>query len=154
MNIRNLLGTARQKILKAFFGKNLYANTEFVNDLKGSILEQRARMDNFSRLSWYRIQKYAPSDKYPEILCDWYHEMTGEKLNLAAPRSFNEKIQWLKLYDCTELKTRLTDKYLARSWVAEKIGEEHLIPLCAGGGGACGKSLTTLILTHCPTGLS
>ncbi|MBR1825780.1 MAG: glycosyltransferase [Alphaproteobacteria bacterium] len=51
------------------------------------------------------------------------------KPNLDSPRTFNEKIQWLKLYDSTPIKTRLADKYLVRDWVKEKIGEEYLIPL-------------------------
>jgi len=68
-------------------------------------------------------------DKYKEEVEEWYKRITGEKLDLDAPKTFNEKIQWLKLYDSTPLKTRLADKYLVRDWVKEKIGEEYLIPL-------------------------
>ena len=50
-------------------------------------------------------------------------------LDLYNAQTFNEKIQWLKLYDSTPIKTRLADKYLVRDWVKEKIGEEYLIPL-------------------------
>lgn len=64
--------------------------------------------------------------EYPQILKKIFKEMTGEKLNLRNPKTFNEKIQWLKLYDSTPLKTRLTDKVLVRDWVKEKIGEEYL----------------------------
>ena len=59
----------------------------------------------------------------------WYEQITHKKLNLDNPKTFNEKIQWLKLYDSTPIKTRLADKYLVRDWVKEKIGEEYLIPL-------------------------
>lgn len=38
-------------------------------------------------------------------------------------------MQWLNLYDSTPIKTRLSDKYLVRSWIKEKIGEQYLIPL-------------------------
>ena len=69
------------------------------------------------------------TSKYERELKLWYKERTGEELNLQNPKTFNEKIQWLKLYDSTPLKTRLADKYLVREWVAEKIGEEYLIPL-------------------------
>ncbi len=55
--------------------------------------------------------------------------MTNEDLHLRNPKTFNEKIQWLKIYDCTPLKTRLTDKVLVRDWVKEKIGEEYLKPV-------------------------
>lgn len=77
----------------------------------------------------YKIYKYCPNDKREEVLKDWYYEYTGEILDLENPQTFNEKIQWLKLYDSTPIKTRLADKYLVREWVKEKIGEEYLIPL-------------------------
>lgn len=69
-----------------------------------------------------------PQD-YERILSQWYFQKTGKVLNLKNPGTFNEKIQWLKLYDNSELKTRLSDKYEVRDWVKEKIGEEYLIPL-------------------------
>ena len=59
---------------------------------------------------------------------DYLHR-TKSLLNLDNPQTFNEKIQWLKLYASTPIKTRLADKYLVRDWVKEKIGEEYLIPL-------------------------
>jgi len=69
------------------------------------------------------------TNRYEKELKIWYKAKTGEDLNLQNPKTFNEKIQWLKLYDSTPLKTRLADKYLVREWVAEKIGAEYLIPL-------------------------
>jgi hypothetical protein len=48
---------------------------------------------------------------------------------LDNPITFKEKIQWLKFYDSTPLKTILTEKYLARSLIGKKIGKEHLIPM-------------------------
>ncbi len=53
----------------------------------------------------------------------------GYELNLDNPKSFNEKIQWLKLYNHDPLITKCADKYLAREYIKEKIGEEYLIPL-------------------------
>lgn len=66
---------------------------------------------------------------YTQELKAWYQRVTGKYLNLDNPRTFNEKIQWLKLYNSTPIKTRLADKYLVRDWVKEKIGEQYLIPL-------------------------
>lgn len=77
----------------------------------------------------YDYIKNADKSRYPEMLKAMYKLSTGETLNLDNPKSFSEKIQWLKLYDSTPLKTRLADKYLVRDWVAEKIGEEYLVPL-------------------------
>ncbi len=67
--------------------------------------------------------------QYEEELKLWYKRWMKEELNLEEPKTFNEKIQWLKLYDSTPIKTMLADKYLVREWVKEKIGEEYLVPL-------------------------
>ena len=52
-----------------------------------------------------------------------------DTLNLNCPITFNEKIQWLKLYDRTELHTKCADKYLVREYVSGVLGEDYLIPL-------------------------
>lgn len=67
--------------------------------------------------------------QYVEELMDWYTVKTGDIFDLDHPISFNQKIQWLKIYDCQPIKTILADKYLAREWIADKIGAEYLIPL-------------------------
>lgn len=58
-----------------------------------------------------------------------YKSTMHKDLNLSNPESFNEKLQWLKLYDRKLEYTRMVDKYSVRGYIAEKIGEEHLIPL-------------------------
>lgn len=67
--------------------------------------------------------------QYKKAIEVQYQNITRQSINLDNPKTFTEKIQWLKLYDSTPIKTRLADKYLVRQWVAEKIGEEYLIPL-------------------------
>lgn len=52
----------------------------------------------------------------------------GKKLNLEAPKTFNEKIQWLKLNDRNPRYTSMVDKYEAKIWAAGVIGEEYIIP--------------------------
>ena len=49
-------------------------------------------------------------------------------LNLKNPKTFNEKLQWLKLYNRKPEYTTMVDKYEAKKYVAERIGEEHIIP--------------------------
>lgn len=53
----------------------------------------------------------------------------GYNLDLNNPVTFNEKLQWLKLYNHNPQYTMLVDKYKVRSYVAEVLGEEYLIPL-------------------------
>ena len=66
---------------------------------------------------------------YSDALERHQYGLTGVHLNIEDPQTLNEKIQWLKLYDSTPIKTRLADKYLVRDFVAKTIGEEYLIPL-------------------------
>ena len=74
--------------------------------------------------------KYALPEQRPQMLKDWFRERTGGgNLDLDNPKTFNEKIQWIKLNDIDDLKTKLTDKYEVRDWVKDKIGEQYLIPL-------------------------
>lgn len=52
----------------------------------------------------------------------------GKDLNLDNPKTFNEKLQWLKLYNRKPEYTRMVDKYEAKRCVADIIGEEYIIP--------------------------
>ena len=58
-----------------------------------------------------------------------YYLIFDKKLNLNNSKTFNEKLQWLKLYDRNPLYTNLVDKYEVRKYIAQTIGEEYLIPL-------------------------
>lgn len=58
-----------------------------------------------------------------------YKAAFGEKPNLENPKTFNEKLQWLKLYDHRPEYTMMADKYAVRKYVADTVGEKYLIPL-------------------------
>lgn len=55
-----------------------------------------------------------------------YFFRKGRFINFKNPKLFTEKIQWLKVYDCTPIKTRLADKILVRDWIKEQIGSKYL----------------------------
>ena len=57
-----------------------------------------------------------------------YKIKLGSKLNLENPLTFNEKLQWLKIHDRNPLYTKLVDKYEVKKYVADKIGEQYIIP--------------------------
>lgn len=67
------------------------------------------------------------SDK--EYLSRMFEAKMGRRLDLECPKTFNEKIQWLKLYNRKPEYTVMVDKYLVRDYIRERLGEEHLIPL-------------------------
>lgn len=67
------------------------------------------------------------SDKaYLKIM---YYCRMGKKLNLRNPKTYTEKLQWIKLYDRRPEYTQYVDKFKVREYVSKKIGEEYLIPL-------------------------
>lgn len=66
------------------------------------------------------------SDKYA-IQTQWKKSM-DYPLNLDNPRTYNEKIQWLKLYDRRPEYTQMVDKVGAKEFAAKRIGEQYIIP--------------------------
>lgn len=57
-----------------------------------------------------------------------YKFWMGKELNLKHPKTYTEKIQWLKLNDRKPIYTTMVDKFEAKKYVAERIGEEYIIP--------------------------
>ena len=57
-----------------------------------------------------------------------YYLNFHKKLDLENPQTFNEKLQWLKLYDRHEEYTKMVDKYEAKKYVASILGEKYIIP--------------------------
>ena len=62
--------------------------------------------------------------QYEKGLKEQYKAILGAELNLSHPQTFTEKINCMKLYDSTDLKTNLADKYLVREWVEKKLGKD------------------------------
>lgn len=78
--------------------------------------------------------KYGQSLSDEEYLKKAFKLNMGKELNLENPQTFNEKLQWLKLYNRKPEYTVMVDKYLARDYIGKTIGEEYLIPLIGAWG--------------------
>lgn len=94
---------------------------------------------------WYKGRRFIfDSDYRFDILSNkgYYGEMSDEEylrrkfkvrmnyfLNLETPKTFNEKLQWLKLYDRRPEYITMVDKFKVREYIAEHLGEQYLIPL-------------------------
>ena len=63
-----------------------------------------------------------------EYLSWLYRARMGRFPDLNHPKSFNEKLQWLKLNDRKPEYTEMVDKYLAKKYVEKRIGEKYIIP--------------------------
>lgn len=58
-----------------------------------------------------------------------YYMRTGQKLDLHNPKTFNEKLQWLKVYDHNPRYSMLVDKIAAKKSIGDLIGKEYIVPL-------------------------
>ena len=52
----------------------------------------------------------------------------GYKLDLKNPKTFSEKLQWLKLYNRKPEYTQMVDKAAVKDYVAKILGKEYIIP--------------------------
>lgn len=76
----------------------------------------------------HSLLSFIPDKLYLNLM--YYHHF--HKLpKWNQPQSFNEKLQWLKLYDRKPVYTIMVDKIEAKRFVADKIGEEYIIPTLA-----------------------
>lgn len=57
-----------------------------------------------------------------------YRSIFKKKLDMENLKTFNEKLQWLKLYDRNPEYTKMVDKYQAKKYVSDKIGEKYIVP--------------------------
>lgn len=75
----------------------------------------------------FLLTKVPMSDKW--YLKIWYRLKYGERLNIENPQTYNEKLQWLKIYDRQPVYTKMVDKYAVKEYVSELIGSKYVIPL-------------------------
>lgn len=67
---------------------------------------------------------------FPSITIRFVYRLRlGRWPDLTNPKTFTEKMQWIRLHDTDLRKTLLADKYLVRDWISDKIGDKYLIPL-------------------------
>ncbi|PGL72700.1 ATP-grasp fold amidoligase family protein [Bacillus sp. AFS055030] len=57
-----------------------------------------------------------------------YKNRMKKKLELTNPQTYNEKLQWLKLYNRRPEYTMMVDKFRVKEYVASVIGEDYIIP--------------------------
>lgn len=73
-----------------------------------------------------KVFRYVPDKLWVQYK---YYSHFRKPLNLKDPKTFNEKLQWLKLYYQKSSHTQMADKYGMKAYVSEKVGSEYVIPL-------------------------
>lgn len=93
---------------------------------KAKIIKELPVAQLLKRQNYY---KTIPLDLQKKELCDFYKNCIGKELHLENPKTFSEKIQWLKINDSTKIKADLSDKYLAPKLIEKKYGSQiKLVP--------------------------
>lgn len=72
-----------------------------------------------------KLARFLPDKMYISLM---YFKHFKRFPNLKNPQTFNEKLQWLKLYDRKPEYTTMVDKYLVKQYIADIIGKEYVIP--------------------------
>lgn len=101
----------------------MYSIQAYLKQLKIYLKRPISIFDNWAtagRLNWM------PDKWYLSLM---FRSKMGYWMNWKDPKTFNEKLQWLKVHDRNPLYTQLVDKYEVRKYIAERIGSEYLIPL-------------------------
>ena len=110
------------KKARHFIRTHVIDNSKFLTSLNESRIK-RAREAAYIR---HQTMTYAQIESE---ISKTYENIFNRKLNWDNPQAYTEKMQVAKVYMPTPEKTRLADKYLAREWIREKVGEQYLIPL-------------------------
>lgn len=74
------------------------------------------------------VKNFSPLFSDKQYLKLVFKYRMGYKLDLQNPRTFSEKLQWLKLYDRKPLYTKLVDKHEVKAYVSERVGAKYVIP--------------------------
>lgn len=81
-----------------------------------------------------KMIKYLSYNGYLNLLTDrtylklLFYAQMNRKLDLQNPITYNEKLQWIKIYDKNPEYTRMIDKFEAKKFVSDIIGEQYIIP--------------------------
>ncbi len=94
---------------------------DIVDKLKKALTDRRT----FVRYVMKLTARLWPDRLYLRVM---YWVYMGRRLDLDNPQTFNEKLQWLKLYNRRPEYTRMVDKVAVKEYVASLIGPEYIIP--------------------------
>ena len=103
-------------------------SNDFRHEVEKDLISRGLTNIEYPNLSSLKHKEFSHVPK-KRFLAMWYWCVTGRELDWNHLETYNEKMQWIKLYDNPQKKTALVDKYLVREYVKDKVGEQYLVPL-------------------------
>ena len=98
-----------------------------MNSRKGNENSKKSLKRFFRRVLFHLYGTRLISDK--TAVKKQYKLSFNMKIDLKPPKTFNEKLNWMKLYYRKPLLTMMVDKYEVKKYVSDLIGEEYVVPL-------------------------
>ena len=95
---------------------------DYFKKMKQIVFDPARRLSFFSRLglyNWMSDARYVKKEYFLKM---------GKTLNLDNPKTFNEKLQWLKLNDRKKEYSTMVDKIAVKEYISNVIGENYVIP--------------------------
>ncbi|MCR4960383.1 MAG: glycosyl transferase [Lachnospiraceae bacterium] len=80
------------------------------------------------RYYYHTVAGFHKNESDYDAVSKLYRSRLGKIPNLENPQTFNEKINWLKLYYHDPRYTILSDKYLVKDYISKTLGEQYIIP--------------------------
>lgn len=104
---KNVAKKDKTKSVKYFTDKSMYSGYS-IDYLNYKFLTKKERENELKRIFYNK--------------CNYY-------LDLEHPKTFNQKLQWLKINYQDPIMSRCVDKFEFKKYIAEQIGEGYTVPL-------------------------
>lgn len=92
-----------------------------MSKIKNIIKNPKLLFQTLANHGWF---KKMDDEKFLKIL---YRVTMGKPLNLDNPKTLNEKLQWLKLFDRNPLYTKLVDKQAVKGYISQEFGDKYVV---------------------------
>lgn len=80
------------------------------------------------RRYFFAIRGFYKKRDDKEVIDYLFKYKIGRTVDWSNPLTFNEKIQWIKVYDRNPLYTKLVDKIEVKKYVSNILGEKYIVP--------------------------
>ncbi len=104
------------------FYKFIYKKSKAIRKVCDTVTNPKIiiiKLMNIGFFNWMSDEKYLKLR---------YRLFLNKKLNLENPKTFNEKLQWLKIHDRKDIYTTMVDKVDVKEYITKLIGKEYIIP--------------------------
>ena len=94
-------------------------------NIKRVVYILKNRPKSFIPLIWNYFYPFVSEETFIKVR---FRLHMGYWMDMKNPKTYNEKLQWLKLHDRRPEYTKMVDKVEAKKYVANIVGDKYIIP--------------------------